>query len=218
MRPRVIVTCGPACAPIDRVRRITNFSTGELGLLLANRLSAAGCDVLCLKGEGATCAIPLEHGELRLFLTNDDLRAHLEEARREPVTAVFHAAALADFRVKSIAGTAPAAKLSSAAPEVTLTLDPVPKLISSLRALFPDALLAGWKYELDGTRDDALTRARAQIAAARTDLCVVNGAAWGAGFGVCEPGGAVHPCADKPALCEWLARWLSARCFSQTGR
>ena len=51
---RVIVTCGPSYEPIDRVRRLTNFSTGELGLLLAAALAREGHEVICLKGEGAT--------------------------------------------------------------------------------------------------------------------------------------------------------------------
>ena len=29
---KVIVTCGPSYEPVDEVRRITNFSTGELGV------------------------------------------------------------------------------------------------------------------------------------------------------------------------------------------
>ncbi len=42
---KVIVTTGPSYEPIDEVRRITNFSSGELGLLLANTLARAGCEV-----------------------------------------------------------------------------------------------------------------------------------------------------------------------------
>src|ERR1700730_630479 len=47
---RVVVTCGPSYEPIDEVRRITNFSTGELGSLLANHLAKAGCEVVCFRG------------------------------------------------------------------------------------------------------------------------------------------------------------------------
>ncbi|HVY71907.1 MAG TPA: phosphopantothenoylcysteine decarboxylase, partial [Verrucomicrobiae bacterium] len=36
---KVIVTCGPSYEPIDEVRRLTNFSTGELGVLLAEELA-----------------------------------------------------------------------------------------------------------------------------------------------------------------------------------
>ena len=51
---RVVVTCGPSYEPIDEVRRITNFSTGELGVLLTNHLVDAGCEVVCFRGVGAT--------------------------------------------------------------------------------------------------------------------------------------------------------------------
>jgi phosphopantothenoylcysteine synthetase/decarboxylase len=47
---KVIVTCGPGYEPIDQVRRITNFSTGELGVRLCNELARAGFEVFCLKG------------------------------------------------------------------------------------------------------------------------------------------------------------------------
>ena len=39
---KIIVTCGPSYEPIDEVRRITNFSTGELGSRLARALARAG--------------------------------------------------------------------------------------------------------------------------------------------------------------------------------
>jgi phosphopantothenoylcysteine decarboxylase/phosphopantothenate--cysteine ligase len=39
---KVIVTCGPSYEPIDQVRRLTNFSTGELGVLLSDELARAG--------------------------------------------------------------------------------------------------------------------------------------------------------------------------------
>ena len=47
---KIIVTTGPSFEPIDEVRRITNFSTGELGVLLANSFAQAGAEVFCLKG------------------------------------------------------------------------------------------------------------------------------------------------------------------------
>jgi len=33
---KVIITCGPSYEPIDEVRRLTNFSTGELGVQLSD--------------------------------------------------------------------------------------------------------------------------------------------------------------------------------------
>jgi phosphopantothenate---cysteine ligase (CTP) len=200
---RVIVTCGPSYEPIDEVRRITNFSTGELGVRLANRLARAGYAVTCFRGMAATRALTLEGPRHIPFSTNDDLLTKLEAVeRREEIGAVFHAAALADFRVEG-AGTA--RKMSSRTGTVTLTLVPATKLIGRLRELFPKAWIVGWKYELDGTREDVLEKARRQLAENGTDVCVANGAAYGEGFGIVRAGAEVEHCADKVALCEWLA-------------
>ena len=200
---RAIVTCGPSYEPIDDVRRITNFSTGKLGVLLANALTRAGHDVTCFKGLGATTRESVAATVIP-FSTNDDLRSRLAAVEaREEVGAVFHAAALADFKVKR----APDGerKISSRAGEITLTLVPATKVIGELRGLFPKARIVGWKYELDGTREDVLAKAARQLAENGTDVCVANGAAYGAGFGVCEPGRPVLHLADKAALCGWLA-------------
>ena len=219
LRVKVIVTCGPSYEPIDDVRRITNFSTGELGIMLANRLTRAGFDVLCFKGVGATCPLRVEGARTVGFTTNENLRAELDrvEARGE-ILAVFHAAALSDYRVKGIQSSSgaeiAAAKISSRAGELTLTLEPAPKLIDELRTLFPASRIVGWKYELTGTREDTLAAAERQMRAARTDACVVNGAAFGPGFGVCEPGAEPVLCADKPRLCAHLSRWLEHAVFA----
>lgn len=214
---KAIVTCGPSYEPIDEVRRITNFSTGELGVRLANRLAAAGCAVTCFKGVVATTALPLDGPRLVPFTTNDTLREGLaREARHGDVAAVFHTAALCDFRVVGVRGArdealSSSAKISSRQGELRLTLAPTGKLIAELRALFPGSLLVGWKYELVGDRAEALTKARRQIAENTTDACVLNGAAYGAGFGFirssCE-GDAVQHVDDKEALSDFLTAWL----------
>ena len=211
---RVIITCGPSFEPIDGVRRLTNFSTGELGLLLAAELSRAGHEVTCMKGEGSVSHVDSGGARVITFSTNADLLAQLRGLAACGAGAVFHAAALCDYRVKSVRGAdgaaLNAAKLPSRAGELTLTLEPAVKLLPELRALFPAAKITGWKYELDGDRDGAMAVAREQLAACRTDACVVNGSAWGAGFGFLEPGRDVVSLADKPALCACLARWIGA--------
>src|SRR5260370_41460223 len=61
---KVIVTCGPSYEPIDQVRRLTNFSTRELGVHLSNQLTRAGFEVFCLKvSRSARAPTPV-----RLFL------------------------------------------------------------------------------------------------------------------------------------------------------
>jgi len=204
--PTALVTCGPAYEPIDGVRRITNHSTGELGTLLCQTLAEVGFHTLCLRGEMATHPAPA-NGDLRLFSTNASLAAELEELPAAP-DVVFHAAALCDFAVTRIEGARSGSKISSASKEITLTLGPVEKLLPRLRPLFPEAVIVGWKYELDGTLEDALARARNQITHAMTDACVVNGAAYGTGLGFLDAESeAIRHFPDKPTLCQHLAAW-----------
>ena len=145
---KVIVTTGPSFEPIDEVRRLTNFSTGELGVLLANRLTASGCQVFCLKGVGATYAGALHTPHHLPFTTNQDLHDHLVElSRSHSIQALFHVAALCDFKVQQVEdahGQAQAsAKIDSRVSGLTLHLEPAKKIISGLRALFPAAVLVG---------------------------------------------------------------------------
>jgi phosphopantothenoylcysteine synthetase/decarboxylase len=210
---KVIVTCGPSYEPLDEVRRLTNFSSGSLGFLLSTRLSEAGHEVICLKGELSTGTGPLVASRIRTFSTNANLLEHLEElARTVDVGAVFHVAALCDYKVAAVrdAGGADvsAAKIPSRAGRLTLELEPAVKVIGHLRPLFPRSLLVGWKYELNGTRADAVEAALAQIAQNRTDACVVNGRAFGPGFGFCAGKKVSHTMATKKDLADFLAKWL----------
>jgi phosphopantothenoylcysteine synthetase/decarboxylase len=213
---RAIVTCGPSHEPIDRVRRLTNFSTGELGLLLSAELIRAGHKVVCFKGEGATSRIDPVGVEQVPFSTNEDLLRKIQTLpAREDVGAFFHAAALCDYRVSLVRtadGTSlTSSKLPTRAGNLIMSLDPTAKLLPLLRGFFPNARITGWKFELDGTRDDVMAKARLQMTECRSDACVVNGTAWGTGFGFMEPGRDPAPIADKPALCAFLAGWLAQR-------
>ncbi|HEY5705012.1 MAG TPA: phosphopantothenoylcysteine decarboxylase [Terrimicrobiaceae bacterium] len=204
--PLALVTCGPAHEPIDGVRRITNQSTGELGTILSESLSASGFEVLCLRGEMATHPAPHTAKVVR-FSTNASLMTILQRLPVQPV-AVFHAAALCDFAVHRIEGTGEARKISSAVAELRLILRPAEKILPRLRALVPEALIVGWKYELDGSRADAVSRGREQIKTSNTNACVVNGGAYGEGFGFLErDSGTFQHLASKADLCAFLAGW-----------
>jgi phosphopantothenate---cysteine ligase (CTP) len=213
-RTKVIVTCGPSFEPLDQVRRLTNFSTGELGVCLSEALADAGFDVLCFKGSGATFPGPYQGCAVQLFNTNDDLLKLLwETSQTDEFGAIFHAAALCDYKVKSATdenGKAPTSqKIPSREGTLTLTLEPATKLLPKLRALFPASKLVGWKYELDGSREAAIAKAMRQIDECNTDACVVNGAAFGAGFGFCQPGVPVQEASSKGQLTRVLTRWLA---------
>ena len=68
-----------------------------------------------------------------------------------------------------------------------------------LRGWFPRATIVGWKYEVDGTREQVIEKASRQIFENQTDACVANGPAYGVGFGLVTPDGC-EPVSDAAEL------------------
>ena len=197
------ITCGPAFEPLDKVRRITNFSTGEIGTVLSDAFRRAGWDVVCFRSEASTFPPPAGV-DVRSFSTNESLADGMRSIARAPAL-ILHAAALCDFVLENIEGAEDSAKLSSRAGSIRLTLKPAEKILPKIRGWFPEARIIGWKFELDGTREQAVARAAAQIREARADACVLNGSAYGPGFGLLAPDGSLQHFSDKAALALHLA-------------
>jgi phosphopantothenoylcysteine synthetase/decarboxylase len=188
-----IVTAGPTFEALDEVRRLTNFSTGRLGTELANYLAARGHRVTLLIGESATWPGARRARTVRTFSSTGDLRARLQALAGSKVDAVFHAAAVSDFRFGRLfrrgpdgrlRRMAPARKISTRSGPLLVELVPTPKLIAELRGWYPRARIVGWKFEADGNRAAALRAAAEQLAGCATDACVANGPAYGKGFGL----------------------------------
>jgi phosphopantothenoylcysteine synthetase/decarboxylase len=209
---RIVITSGPSYEPLDQVRRLTNFSTGELGTLLAESFAEAGHAVTFLRGTASTFAAPLWPVEVIPFTTNDDLAAKLQSLpKREEVDVLLHVAALCDFRVRDIRNDADepvdTQKIASRAGTLHLTLEPAPKVIASLRRLFPSTILVGWKYELDGSPSELKAKGRRQMDECLTDACVLNGAAYGSGYGMLERSGEQAHLPTKSDLARFLVEW-----------
>jgi phosphopantothenate---cysteine ligase (CTP) len=203
-----IVTAGPTFEPLDDVRRLTNFSTGRLGMELANFLTAHGHRVTLLIGESATYAGERKAQSIKVFSTMADFRVQLKSFSDKKVDAIFHAAAVSDFAfgkmfIRDAAGKlkpfTPSRKISTRGGNLFVELVPTSKIIAELRGWFPKTKIIGWKFEADGQRADALRAAKKQIADYTTDFCVANGPAYGKGFNLVSAGGQKH-FAGKPGL------------------
>lgn len=189
---RCLVTAGPTYEPLDAVRRLTNFSTGRLGAELADFLTAKGHETTLLLGEQATWAGASRASIVERFSTTADLQARLHSKQDLPPEAIFHAAAVSDYAFGKVYSQTDAAgltelragKIATREGRILAELVPTPKILSQLRGWFPKAIVVGWKYEVDGSRTDAIARGEEQIRECRTDACVVNGPAYGAGFGL----------------------------------
>ncbi|MBV8280260.1 MAG: phosphopantothenoylcysteine synthase [Verrucomicrobia bacterium] len=204
---RVVITGGPSSEPIDEVRLITNRSTGELGFILAEAFWQRGHEVSLFLGRLSQ----FRHPQATYFDRNEDvLRMLRETANSQTVDVVLHAAALADFEVAAIwAGDRRITygKVGSEHQELAVELAPKAKVISELRACFPNALIIGWKLEPEGSREDLIGEAVHQMQKNRTDACVINGRAFGDGFGFCTPQGLQESFSSKPELADFLVKW-----------
>jgi phosphopantothenoylcysteine synthetase/decarboxylase len=210
---RFLVTCGPTYESLDEVRRLTNFSTGKLGIGLANHLHEAGHEVTLLKGYYAVCEVK-PRVEPVVFTTTDDLLQRFRSAATTPFDAVFHAAAVSDFRFGQVfrrssdGALEPLKSGKFGTREGTLLAELVPtaKVIAESRGLFPSTRIFGWKYEVDGNRQGTVMLGQKQIAENRSDFCVVNGPAYGVGFGIVNPAGFALHCDDRETLYPELLR------------
>lgn len=214
---KCVVTAGPTFEPLDQVRRLTNFSTGRLGTELGNFLADRGHEVTLLIGQQATYPGARRVHQVQTFTTTADLAGRLETLAATPVRALFHAAAVGDFSFGKVYIRSPqgelvevrAGKLTTRQGTLLAELVPTPKILSRLRGWFHAARLVGWKYEVEGARNNVVQLALNQIAESRTDACVVNGPAYGPGFGLVSPAGNCRHLPGTTELFQALADLLA---------
>ena len=148
---RCIVTAGPTYEELDRVRRLTNMSTGRLGTELAGFLKQQGHEVVLLIGEQSTWRGERLVNDVQEYSTTSDLEQKLKGLGGETVGAVFHAAAVSDFAFGKVfnqnsdgeLNPMNDGKISTRSGTLLAELVPTPKLISSLAEIFSKAFI--WK-------------------------------------------------------------------------
>jgi len=195
-----IVTAGPTIEKLDMVRRLTNFSTGRTGTEMANFLTGRGHQVTLLLGEQATWSGQRRAQKVITFSTTADLQEKLKALSKSPVNGVLHAAAVGDFMFSKVWKRDTEGKLQEVSSDKFSTRDgallaelvPTPKLIGQLHDWFPKSQVVGWKYEVEGKRDDALVAAQMLMEETKISACVANGPAYGEGFGLVSPSGQRH--------------------------
>lgn len=126
---RILITSGATREPIDAVRYFSNISTGTTGAMLTDCLREAGHEVHLLHGQGAVLPASGVLG-CQEFSSTADLAERLKGYLRSGgYDAVVHSAAVADYRPETVYG----GKLGSDEAELTVRLEPTPKLLSQLK-------------------------------------------------------------------------------------
>jgi phosphopantothenoylcysteine decarboxylase/phosphopantothenate--cysteine ligase len=163
----VVIIAGSTEEPIDRVRLISNRSSGGLGCAMGEEAFFRGAHVKLLLGRHHVSPPP--YLEVERFTTVDSLIRATEGIPRD-ADLIIAAAAVSDYRLEApIRG-----KLASGKADMELALKPTPKVLPLLRSAAPKATLVSFKLEV-GLADEQLEGvARQRLADGKMDLIVAN--------------------------------------------
>jgi phosphopantothenoylcysteine decarboxylase/phosphopantothenate--cysteine ligase len=136
---KILVTAGGTSEAIDPVRVLTNVSTGETGVRIANALASAGNAVTLLLAESSPFADSVDAGvTLARFRTFDELDAKMKsELADGKYDSLIHSAAVSDYHVDRM--ETPAGKTISGTVKIhskeglVLRLAPNPKILEHVR-------------------------------------------------------------------------------------
>ncbi len=175
---KILITAGSTRGYLDAVRYITNTSTGKLGTEIALEAMRHGAVVTFVYGKDSLfpvldnrTSIKLSQLKLIEIETNDDLmRALQARLRNKRYDAIVHAMAVADYvPVKPKPNKTPSKKK-----EWMVKLVKAPKIINTIRDMWPDALLVGFKLEVNKAKGDLIKIAKGFLKESRADLIVAN--------------------------------------------
>ena len=103
--------------------------------------------------------------------TNNDLMKVLQEKlKNRKFDAIIHAMAVADY----VPARAKQSKTSSQKKEWLVKLVKTPKVINTIRDSWPEALLVGFKLEVNRTKDEIIRIARRFLTKSKANLIVAN--------------------------------------------
>ena len=186
---KILVTSGGTSEAIDRVRSITNHSTGRLGLVITEALIKAGHEV-CLITTSHTIK-PASHPNLKIIEIKNTLDL-LEEMRNlvKDYQVLIHSMAVSDYtpvymtsidKVQAsqdlsefLTKQNTETKISSKEEAQILFLKKNPKIISLVKEWNPKIHLIGFKLLVDVTKDHLIDVARESLNKNRADIIVAN--------------------------------------------
>jgi phosphopantothenoylcysteine decarboxylase/phosphopantothenate--cysteine ligase len=161
---RVVVTAGATSEAIDPVRTITNRASGRTGRAVARACYVRGAEVV-LVHDGDD----VPYADVRsVESAGDVLSAVLAEA--DDADALVSAAAISDYTVEESDE-----KIRSGR-ELTLDLEPTPKVIDEVREAAPELAIVGFKLETGGDDDAMVAAARETLDRADLSFVVANDA------------------------------------------
>lgn len=186
---KILITSGGTSEDIDRVRHITNLSTGLLGKEMAETFLTAGFDVSLVTT--AQAVKPADHPNLSITLIKNvaDLQTALEPMVKTHEV-LIHAMAVSDYTPvvmtdfetvsqskdirEFLTQVNTESKISSTADYQVLFLKKTPKIISQVKNWNANILLIGFKLLVAVSQEELLSVARQSLVKNRADYIVAN--------------------------------------------
>ena len=185
----ILITSGGTSEKIDRVRSITNHSTGQLGKVIAETFLNKGDRVTLVTTSRAVQ--PLLHPNLttveienvaelhekleQLVHTHDVLIHTMAVSDYTPVYMIGFDKVLASSDLTELLNKSNSeSKISSQDDVQVLFLKKTPKIISLVKQWNPDIRLIGFKLLVDVSKEKLLETARASLQKNKADIIVAN--------------------------------------------
>ncbi len=158
----VVITSGATTESIDPIRTLSNRASGKTGRAVARACYEHGADVVLVHDGADVPWATVEQVESAAEML-EAVQAHAADA-----DALVSAAAISDYTVE----TAPE-KIRSGQDDLSIDLQPTPKLIDTVREAYPDLPIVGFKAETQGDESAVVDQARELLE--RADCAFVVG-------------------------------------------
>lgn len=176
---RFVVSAGPTRGWMDRVRFITNPSTGKMGIAIVDELLSRGASVSLILGPTEQKA-PNHAEVIRVTTSEEMLDAVMKSLASKKTDCFISTAAVLDYTPSKKEDS----KVPSGKSQLMIELVPTKKIIEEARKKYKDLLIVGFKVESGINEKELENRARAKIDAGICNLVIANdeqkkGAAFG---------------------------------------
>lgn len=180
---RILITAGGTREPLDPVRFIGNRSSGKQGVALARAAAVRGAEVTLVVAnieDGVLASDGISGVKVVHVSTTAELKKATMSAAKQADTVIM-AAAVADYRPETVAGTK--IKKEDQGDVLDLRLVKNPDILRELTAVRRKGqLIVGFAAETEVDRDAMLALARAKAQRKGVDYLVVNRVGWAEGF------------------------------------
>jgi len=167
---KVLVTAGPTLEYLDPMRVITNRSSGKTGVAIVEEALSRGAEVTLVYGPG-TAKPPVGTKTIPVETTQEMYEAVVSELKSKKYDVMIAAAAVADWAPeRRPQHTVP----TSIETQLTVKLNPTPKIIDTVKKISPDTFLVAFRAESNVSNEQLIQSAYKRLKKAKADLITAN--------------------------------------------